>query len=122
MRHSNDQNTHQIRGEKVGMSASTYNETILTAIDREYSGRRHAAKILARDAKTSFRTAQNWLQGISAPNGESLIELIASCRSVREAVSRMIAEKRARLERESEYLLRRADEILAEAEQMDLEI
>ena len=76
------------------MSASTYSEAVLTAISREYGSKPNAAKILARHARTSYRTAENWLAGICAPNGEKLVDLMASCDALADEVMRLVAERK----------------------------
>ena len=78
------------------MSDSTYSDTILTAIAREYGSLPHAAKLLARHARTSYRTAENWLAGICAPNGEKLVNLMAECQVLADEVNRLVAERRAK--------------------------
>lgn len=76
------------------MSGSTYSEAVLTAITREYGKRPNAAKLLARHARTSYRTAENWLAGICAPNGEKLVDLMANCEPLADEVMRLVAERR----------------------------
>lgn len=77
------------------MSAATYSDIVFGAIQREYAPLKHAAKLLARHAGTSPRTAENWLAGTHAPNGEKLLNLMAECRSLADEVNRLVAERRA---------------------------
>jgi hypothetical protein len=87
--------TRNFRVEKHRMIASTYSDAVLTIIAREYSPLPHAAKILAQHAKTSYRTAENWLSGMCAPNGEKLVNLMAECEALAQEVNRLVAERRA---------------------------
>lgn len=85
----------QFRGLTMSVCTATYSETVLTFLQRSYAPLRHAAKLLARDAKTSPRTAEKWLSGLNAPSGESLIELMASSQELADEVNRLVAERRA---------------------------
>lgn len=76
-------------------AASTYGETILGAIAREYGPMRHASKILAQHACASYRTAEAWIAGRSVPSGENLLHLMANCEVVAAEVNRLVAERRA---------------------------
>ena len=48
---------------------------VFDVLDREYGSRASGAKILAKAASVSCRTAENWLQGLCAPRGDTLIRL-----------------------------------------------
>lgn len=54
-------------------------ETALDFIAREYAGRPHAAKILARVARTSHRTTERWLTKKAAPAGDNLLNMLVGC-------------------------------------------
>lgn len=54
---------------------------------------RGAEKRLARRAKCSPRTVENWMRGASAPGGEQLLNLMAECDELAEAI---LAEVRRR--------------------------
>jgi hypothetical protein len=41
------------------------------------------------------RTAENWLAGEHAPNGENLVELMAACSELADEINRLVAERRA---------------------------
>jgi len=69
--------------------ASDYRVSILTVIAREYSAKRHGAKILARDAKASYRTAQAWISGRNVPTGKHFMNLLQEC----EAMAALIKQK-----------------------------
>lgn len=43
---------------------------------------RHAAKLIARLANVTTRTARNWLDGACAPQGSALLNLMAQCEAV----------------------------------------
>lgn len=76
-----------------GMTA--YSNAVLEVIQRQYAPLRHGHKLLARDAGTSPRTAENWLRGNNAPSGENLIALMAECEELAAEVNRLVAERRA---------------------------
>jgi hypothetical protein len=75
--------------------SATYNDVVLGYIRREFAPLKHAAELLARAAGTTPRTAKNWLAGEHAPNGESLVALMVSCRELADEVNRLVAERRA---------------------------
>ena len=62
-------------GEVVSYAASVHD-----VLAREYGPLRNAAKLLARDADVSPRTAENWLQGKCAPRMDECIRLMAVCK------------------------------------------
>jgi len=72
----------------------TYSDVVFGVIRREYAPLKHAAKLLARHAKTTPRTAENWLSGTHAPNGEKLINLMAECPSLAVEVNRLVDARR----------------------------
>jgi hypothetical protein len=75
--------------------SATYSDVVLEVLRREYGPLKNATKLLARHARTTPRTAENWLAGTHAPNGEKLINLMAACESLVEEIQRLIAERRA---------------------------
>jgi hypothetical protein len=75
--------------------AATYSATVFPVMQREYAPLKHAAKLLARHARTTPRTAENWLAGTHAPNGEKLLNLMAECTDLADEVNRLVAERRA---------------------------
>jgi hypothetical protein len=78
------------------MSATlTYGDVVNGFIRRRYGPLKHAAKLLARAAGTTPRTAENWLAGLHAPNGDKLVNLMAECDELAEEISRLVAERRA---------------------------
>jgi Cys-tRNA synthase (O-phospho-L-seryl-tRNA:Cys-tRNA synthase) len=91
--------------------AATYGDAVFQAIRREYAPLRNAAKLLARDAGTTPRTAENWLAGTHAPNGEKLVNLMAACPDVAEEVNRLVEERR----RARAHEIRRIRHRIAEA-------
>lgn len=72
----------------VCIAASDYREMVLTLIATEYGGQRHAAKRLARAAKSSYRTAQAWLSGRKVPSGHHFMNLLQECEAMAEAIKR----------------------------------
>lgn len=73
---------------------ATYGEAVFRIIRREYAPLKNAAKLLARAAGTSPRTAENWLAGTHAPNGEKLINLMAECGPLADEVMKLVEERR----------------------------
>jgi len=73
---------------------ATYTDAITSVLRREYLPLRNAAKTLARHGGTSTRTAENWLAGLHAPSGESLVNLMAECEALTAEVNRLVEERR----------------------------
>jgi len=89
---------HRVRnfsGKSKVVTATTYSNTVFRVIQREYAPLKHAAKLLARHAGTTPRTAENWLAGTHAPNGEKLLNLMAECATLADEVNRLVAERRS---------------------------
>lgn len=86
----------QFRGQSNTSEAQTYGGIVLTVLRHAYAARRHASKLLARDANASPRTAEKWLSGETAPSGENLIELMASCQELADEINRLVQARRAR--------------------------
>lgn len=92
---NNSGNDHRnFRGPVVSRTM-TYSDAVIGVIRREYAPLKNASKLLARHARTTPRTAENWLAGTHAPNGEKLINLMAECEELADEVYRLIAERRA---------------------------
>lgn len=72
----------------------TYGDVVLGFIQRKYGPLRNATKLLARDAGCSPRTAESYLAGTHAPNGEKLINLLAECQELADEVNRLVAQRR----------------------------
>lgn len=81
--------------DEVAVSDATYNEAVWDVLDRVYGPLRHAAELLARHAKATPKAARNWLSRECAPNGESLLHLMAQCPELHDRVNRVVAERRA---------------------------
>lgn len=79
---------------KMDATASDYREVILTVIAREYGPMRHSAKILAKHAQTSYRTAEAWVSGRNVPSGKSLVNIMANCKAMADEMNRLISESR----------------------------
>lgn len=71
-----------------GAITSNYRENILTVITREYSAKRHGAKILARHAKASYRTAQAWISGRNVPSGQHFMNLLQECEAMADIIKK----------------------------------
>jgi hypothetical protein len=78
-------------------AAATYDEAILSVIDRKYGSIRNGAKILAQHANSSIPAAQHWIYGRRVPTGESLLNIMAECHEMYKEINRLISERRAAL-------------------------
>jgi transcriptional regulator with XRE-family HTH domain len=65
-----------------------YSSIVHSVLAREYGLLRFGAKLLARAAGVSPRTADNWLQGICAPRGDELLRLMRECAALRDEIIR----------------------------------
>ena len=74
---------------------ASYNDVVLAYIRRRFGPLKNTAKLLARAGGTTPRNAENWLAGVHAPNGESLVELMAACQELADEINRLVAERRA---------------------------
>jgi hypothetical protein len=63
----------------AGITFPTYPQLIGGFLRERFAPLRHAEKLLARSARVSPRTAENWLRGECAPQGEALLNLLAEC-------------------------------------------
>lgn len=72
-------------------NASNYDDLVLTIITSEYRPHRHAAKMLAKHANASYRTAQAWLSGRNVPSGKHFMNLLTECETLRVEVERLTA-------------------------------
>jgi hypothetical protein len=77
----------------VGVSAPL-TATVIDFISREYGRRPHAAKLLAKLARTSHRTAERWVTGAAAPSGDNLMHLLVECEGLADELNRAVAEQR----------------------------
>jgi hypothetical protein len=84
VQHKSGQHTRFLHGARVTYAAAVHG--ILT---QEFGPLRNAAKLLARKAGVSPRTAQNWLQGLCAPRGDELIRLMQECSALRDEIIRL---------------------------------
>lgn len=95
MRKNSVHGTRNFRdGDDMSVTA-TYGTVVHDVIQRRFAPLKHAAKLLARAAGTTPRTAENWLAGSHAPNGEKLVNLMASCEELAHEINRLVAERRA---------------------------
>jgi hypothetical protein len=77
------------------LTATTYNDVVLGYIKRIFGPLKHAAKLLARASGATPRTAENWLAGEHAPNGENLVQLMAECSDLADEIMALVAERRS---------------------------
>jgi hypothetical protein len=92
--HQNSVKNHRnFRGRSVALTA-TYSDVVFDVLRREYAPLKHAAKLLARHARTTPRTAENWLAGTHAPNGDKLVYLMAECEALADELFKLVAERK----------------------------
>ncbi len=72
-----------------GVTTEIYQDRIHDVLQREFGARRHAAKIVARLANVSPRTAENWMQRLCAPQGAALLNLMSNCEAVEAEMARL---------------------------------
>ena len=82
--------TRLFRGDTSMVTTSLYTESLQATLRKEYGPLRNAAKILARMAGVSPRTAQNWLNGANAPQGAALLNLMANNEVVGAEMARLM--------------------------------
>ena len=73
------------------LTAAIYGESIRSVLRREFGHLRRGADIIAEKANVTTRTAQNWLQGLCAPQGAALLNLCAQCEAVDAEMARLKA-------------------------------
>jgi Meiotically up-regulated gene 113 len=74
-------------------AGESYNDIICNFIDAKYGGLRNAERLISQDAKSTPKSARNWLQRSCAPNGENLLNLMAANPGLTELLL-MAVEKR----------------------------
>lgn len=79
-------------GEKV--SVETYPEVIAAFLRTKFAPMRNSEKLLARLARVSPRTAENWLRGNCAPQGEALLNLMAECDGLADRILHAVNERK----------------------------
>ena len=79
---------------KMSDTVGTYEDVVLSVIDREYGSLRNGAKILARHAKSSIDAAKNWIYGRRVPTGEALVNIMAENDAMYAEIIRIIMERR----------------------------
>ena len=89
MPNSSEHPHRNFRGDKA---VTVYAEAVHRVLRAEFQPLKHAAKILARMAGTTPRTAENWLGGLCAPQGAHLIRLMASCDPLKAEIDRLVEE------------------------------
>lgn len=73
--------TRKVRGKmsnSFSISSASLSGVIADALQRSLAHVRSAAKVLASEIDTNERTASNLLEGRNAPNGTTLIKLMAA--------------------------------------------
>lgn len=77
MRDSSGKNHRKFRGKMIGVA--TYSDLTTAYLRERFAPLKHAPKIVARMARVSPRTAENYLAAEHAPSGEALLNLMAHC-------------------------------------------
>jgi hypothetical protein len=83
------------REDDAGRQPVGYAALVCGVLRERFAMLRGAEKLLARAAKVSPRTAENWLRGECAPNGEALLSLMAECDELALAILAEVARRRA---------------------------
>ena len=90
--------TQKLRGLSVmSDAASNYPDVFSAWVQRKYAPLKNARKLLARDARVSPRTAENWLQSKHPPKAEELIRLVATNDDLAEEIMRLVKETKCGL-------------------------
>ncbi len=76
------------------MAAMTYRDVATGYFREKWAPLKNAAQLVARLAHTSPRTAENWLAGEAAPNGDTLITLMAADPEFAEKIMQLIEDRR----------------------------
>lgn len=92
MRNKTVDRPRKFRGNS-GMSA-TVAEVVTDFLRREYQPMRNAAKLIARAARATPRTAEAWLAGQQAPQAEHLINLMTND-ELAEEILELVRERKA---------------------------
>lgn len=76
---------------------ATFSDVFHNYVEKKYAPLKGAAKLLARDAGVSPRTAESWLYRKASPQGDNLIRLMAECRELRNDIFRLVEDVSANL-------------------------
>lgn len=100
MRNSSGNFPRKLHGNDAMPHALTYPDLITGFLRGRFGLVRGAEKRLASAARCSPRTAENWMRGESAPAGEQLLNLMAECDGLAEAVLAEVQRRRRASPRE----------------------
>jgi hypothetical protein len=95
MRNSSGNFPRKNRGNDDVMQPVPYPVLVGGVLRARFGMLRHAEKLLARVARVSPRTAENWLRGQCAPQGEALLHLMAECDELAAEILAEVARRRA---------------------------
>ncbi len=76
------------------MSGVMYRDVTVGYFREKWAPLKNAAQLLARLAGTSPRTCENWFAGEAAPNGDTLITLMANDPDFAETIMKLIEERK----------------------------
>jgi hypothetical protein len=94
MRNDSGISPRNIHGDDAMSQTLTYPDLITGFLRGRFGLERGAEKRLARAGKCSPRTVENWMRGQSAPAGEHLLNLMAECDGLAEAVLAEVQRRR----------------------------
>jgi hypothetical protein len=73
-------------------AAPSVGEIVHDVLRRNYGRLRHGSELLARDAKSTPRAAENWLSAANTPNAEKLVNIMKRCPELRAAIFELVQE------------------------------
>lgn len=79
----------------AAITAETVSARITPVLRRVFGDARHGAKLLARAASVSPRTAENWLSGANAPRLAEALRLMLECEDIAAEINAFLDEQRA---------------------------
>jgi hypothetical protein len=82
-------------GPPGAVSGRSYLGIVTTFVRQRYLPLKNAARLLAEDAGTTPRCAENWLAGTHAPNGDRLVNLMAANPDLRIWIFAEVARRKA---------------------------
>lgn len=100
------------------LSEAEFGRAIGEALQAELGGSRRAAKTVMAWTGVSGRTARQWLQGASCPNGRHLILLATYCRSVLVAILSLAGHNQTIIGVDLETIELRLNELLSSVREL----
>jgi len=94
MRNNSGNFPRNFHGDDAMPQALTYPDFMAGWLRARFGTQRGAEKVLARKGRCSPRTAENWLRAESAPAGEQLLNLMAECDGLADAIMAEVQRRR----------------------------